>query len=173
MEFRSLSEVTDDTERSAGGRRDRKRSSQSVRSSDRQPAGSAEKRFGVDCYKDGLDTVLQRLAYDHGPQQVREWADEGMPVDTMGKPRDMERFRDRQRERPAAVPTDVERRNNKSVQRSRGAHNEAAKAGDTQVPDSVRDVLSSPGQPLETSIQRAMEERMGDSLGDVRIHTGP
>nr|WP_229380196.1 DUF4157 domain-containing protein [Haloterrigena salifodinae] len=165
--------MTDDTERSAGGRRDRKRSSPSVRSSDRQPARSAEKRFGVDCYKDGLDTVLQRLANDHGPQQVREWADEGMPVDTMGKPRDMEQFRDRQRERPAAVPTDIERQNNKSVQRSRGAHNESANAGDTQVPDSVRDVISSPGQPLEASIQRAMEERMGDSLGDVQIHTGP
>nr|WP_126663585.1 DUF4157 domain-containing protein [Haloterrigena salifodinae] len=85
----------------------------------------------------------------------------------------MEQFRDRQRERPAAVPTDIERQNNKSVQRSRGAHNESANAGDTQVPDSVRDVISSPGQPLEASIQRAMEERMGDSLGDVQIHTGP
>ncbi|ADQ66013.1 hypothetical protein Hbor_04090 [Halogeometricum borinquense DSM 11551] len=28
-------------------------------------------------------------------------------------------------------------------------------------------------QRLNTSIQRAMEDRMGDTLGDVRIHTGP
>ncbi|WP_363463273.1 DUF4157 domain-containing protein [Halogeometricum borinquense] len=28
-------------------------------------------------------------------------------------------------------------------------------------------------QQLDTSIQRAMEDRMGDNLGDVRIHTGP
>ncbi|WP_242492876.1 eCIS core domain-containing protein, partial [Halogeometricum borinquense] len=105
--------------------------------------------------------------------QVREWADEGMTVDTMGKPRDMRAFRQRQKERPAEVPKDIERRNAKSVQRSRGAHHEASKAGDANVPDSVRDVISSPGQQLDTSIQRAMEDRMGDNLGDVRVHTGP
>jgi hypothetical protein len=65
------------------------------------------------------------------------------------------------------------RRNGKSVQRSNGAHHEASKAGDAQVPDSVRDIISSPGQQLDTGIQRAIEERMGDNLGDVRIHTGP
>ncbi|ELZ08791.1 hypothetical protein C478_17946 [Natrinema thermotolerans DSM 11552] len=85
----------------------------------------------------------------------------------------MEAFRERQQERPTEVPTDIERRHNKSVQRSRGAHNAPSRDGDTQVPDSVRDVISSPGQQLDTSIQRAMEARMGDSLGDVRIHTGP
>ncbi|ADQ68438.1 hypothetical protein Hbor_28990 [Halogeometricum borinquense DSM 11551] len=122
---------------------------------------------------DGLDTKIQRLAKKHGADQVREWADEGMTVDTMGKPRDMRAFRQRQKERPAEVPKDIERRNAKSVQRSRGAHHEASKAGDTNVPDSVRDVISSPGQQLDTSIQRAMEDRMGDNLGDVRIHTGP
>ncbi len=122
---------------------------------------------------DGLDTKIQRLAKKHGAGQVREWADEGMTVDTMGKPRDMRAFRQRQQERPAEVPKDIERRNAKSVQRSRGAHHEASKAGDANVPDSVRDVISSPGQQLDTSIQRAMEDRMGDNLGDVRIHTGP
>ncbi|QIB73680.1 DUF4157 domain-containing protein [Halogeometricum borinquense] len=122
---------------------------------------------------DGLDTKIQRLAKKHGADQVREWADEGMTVDTMGKPRDMRAFRQRQKERPAEVPKDIERRNAKSVQRSRGAHHEASKAGDANVPDSVRDVISSPGQQLDTSIQRAMEDRMGDNLGDVRVHTGP
>ncbi|WP_363467226.1 DUF4157 domain-containing protein [Halogeometricum borinquense] len=132
-----------------------------------------ESRFGVEMYMDGLDTKVQRLAKKHGAGQVREWADEGMTVDTMGKPRDMRAFRERQKQRPAEVPKDIERRNAKSVQRSRGAHHEASKAGDTNVPDSVRDVISSPGQQLDTSIQRAMEDRMGDTLGDVRIHTGP
>ncbi|ELZ79664.1 transposase [Haloferax larsenii JCM 13917] len=120
-----------------------------------------------------MEVQVQRLVQSHGASQVRQWADEGMTVDTMGKPRDMRQFRDRQDERPAEVPKDIERRNAKSVQRSRGAHHEASKAGDAQVPDSVRDVISSPGQQLDTSIQRAMEERMGDNLGDVRIHTGP
>jgi len=48
-----------------------------------------------------------------------------------------------------------------------------SRLGETQVPDSVRDVISSPGSTLDASIQCAMEDRMGDSLGDVRIHTGP
>ncbi|ELZ89545.1 hypothetical protein C453_00675 [Haloferax elongans ATCC BAA-1513] len=120
-----------------------------------------------------MDVQIQRLVESHGASQVRQWADEGMTVETMGKPRDMREFRERQEEHPAEVPKDIERRNAKSVQRSRGAHHEASKAGDSQVPDSVRDVISAPGQQLDTSIQRAMEERMGDNLGDVRIHTGP
>jgi len=47
------------------------------------------------------------------------------------------------------------------------------RAGETQVPDSVRDVISSPGHSLDGQIQQVMEERMDDSFGDVRIHTGP
>ncbi|WP_394295135.1 eCIS core domain-containing protein [Halovivax asiaticus] len=49
----------------------------------------------------------------------------------------------------------------------------ATRAGETGVPESVRDVVSSPGRSLDPSIQRTMEARMGDSLGDVRVHTGP
>jgi len=48
-----------------------------------------------------------------------------------------------------------------------------SRLGETQVPDSVRDVISSPGSTLDASIQCAMEDQMGDSLGDVRVHTGP
>jgi len=104
---------------------------------------------------------------------VSSAADEGMTLDTMGKPHDMEAFRERQQERPVEVPWDIERRNARSVQRSRDAHLDSPKAGDTGVPDSVRDVISSPGQQLDSGIQQAIEERMGDNLGDVRIHTGP
>jgi len=60
-----------------------------------------------------------------------------------------------------------------SLQRTTAAAQDTSPAGETQVPDSVRDVISSPGRSLNPSIQRAMEDRMGDSLGDVRIHTGP
>jgi len=104
---------------------------------------------------------------------VSSLADEGMTPDTMGKPHDMEAFRERQRERPVEVPWDIERRNARSVQRSRDAHLDSPKAGDAGVPESVRDVISSPGRQLDDSIQQAIEERMGDNLGDVRIHTGP
>ena len=61
----------------------------------------------------------------------------------------------------------------RSLQRTTATPRETGPAGDTQVPDSVRDVIASPGRSLSPSIQRAMEDRMGDSLGDVRVHTGP
>ena len=35
------------------------------------------------------------------------------------------------------------------------------------------ELISSPGQSLDSSVQRAMEERMGDSFGDVQIHADP
>jgi len=173
MGYRSMSEVSDDASWGFDANQEREQSSRSSGSADRRAVQSAGKLYGVDLYMDGLGLELQRLARDHGPQQVREWADEGMPVDVMGKPWDMEDFRQRQRERPPEVPKDIERRNNKSVQRSRGAHNEPRTAGETQVPETVRDVISSPGRQLDDSIQRPIEERMGDNLGDVRIHTGP
>jgi len=96
-----------------------------------------------------------------------------MPTKIMGKTRDMEAFRERQAERPSAVPTNIERQNRRSVLRSEQVVDDTSRAGETGVPDSVRDVISSTGRSLDASIQRAMEDRMGDSLGDVRIHTGP
>ncbi|ELZ78548.1 hypothetical protein C455_12713 [Haloferax larsenii JCM 13917] len=176
MGFRSASEKTSEGQQSSvvpsiqeltGG------SDRSQRGGGSPTAQDSTAQFGLEMYRPGMEVQVQRLVQSHGASQVRQWADEGMTVDTMGKPRDMRQFRDRQQERPAEVPKDIERRNAKSVQRSRNAHHEASKAGDAQVPDSVRDVISSPGQQLDTSIQRAMEERMGDNLGDVRIHTGP
>ncbi len=67
----------------------------------------------------------------------------------------------------------IDRQASNSLQRSTAAAADTSPAGETQVPDSVRDVISSPGRSLNPSIQRAMEDRMGDSLGDMRIHTGP
>ncbi|MDS0260820.1 DUF4157 domain-containing protein [Haloarcula sp. S1CR25-12] len=168
MSFRSVSEAREEAGPAAMEPREDSRERQSAS----RDSGETH-RFGVAPYRDGHETVLQRLAQQHGADQVRQWAAEGMPIETMGKTRDMEKFRDRQRERPSEVPTDIERQNAKSVQRSKGAHHESSFGGETQVPDSVRSVISSPGQQLDQSIQRAMEERMGDTLGDVRVHTGP
>ncbi|ELZ89509.1 transposase [Haloferax elongans ATCC BAA-1513] len=43
---------------------------------------------------------------------------------------------------------------------------------DPGVPEPVRDVLSSPGRGLCGPIQSDIEEKMGETFGDVRIHTG-
>jgi|AntRauTorckE6833_2_1112554.scaffolds.fasta_scaffold04762_5 hypothetical protein len=134
--------------------------------------GHGEDRYGMTI----RDTeTLQRLQHHESTfgAKVHDWISEGMPTDIMGKTRDMEAFRQRQADRPPEVPTNIERRNRRSVQRSEQATAETAPAGDAGVPEPVRDVISSTGRSLDASIQRAMEDRMGDSLGDVRIHTGP
>ena len=121
------------------------------------------------------ERTLQRLqiAEDTHGQRVHEWIDEGMPADMLGKTRDMKAFRQRQAERPPEVPTNIERQNRRSVLRSEQAAADTGSAGEAGVPESVREVISSTGRSLDVSIQRAMEDRMGDSLGEVRIHTGP
>jgi len=81
-------------------------------------------------------------------------------------------IRQRQVDRPPEVPTNIERQNRRSVLRSEKAAGDTSPAGETGVPDPVRDVISSRGRSLDGSIQRAMEDRMDDSFGDVRIHTG-
>jgi hypothetical protein len=139
--------------------------------SQRMTLDQAEAEFGMAVPDERTMHRLQRLEAGN-PHRFPDWVAEGMPVDVMGDPQAIEAFRQRQAERPAAVPTDIERQNNRSVQRSEKAAAETEPAGETGVPDSVREVISSSGRSLDASIQRAMEERMGDSLGDVRIHTG-
>ena len=121
------------------------------------------------------ERTLQRLqiAEDTHGQRVHEWIDEGMPADMLGKTRDMKAFRQRQAERPPEVPTNIERQNRRSVLRSEQTAADTGSAGEAGVPESVREVIASTGQSLDSSIQRAMEDRMGDSFGDVQIHTGP
>ena len=114
---------------------------------------------------------LQMTEEVHG-ERVHDWVAEGMPVEIMGRVRGIEEFRERQAERPPEVPTNIERQNKHSVQRSEKTASKTGPSGETGVPDPVRDVISSTGRSLDASIQRAMEERMGDSLGDVQIHTG-
>ena len=119
--------------------------------------------------------ILQRLQLHESTfgAEVHDWIAEGMPTEIMGKPRDMEAFRQRQAARPPAVPTNIERENKRSVLRSQKAASAPSRAGEAGVPASVREVISSTGRSLDASVQRAMEDRMSESLGDVRIHTGP
>lgn len=42
-----------------------------------------------------------------------------------------------------------------------------------ETPSVVREVVSSEGRSLDPEVREFMESRMGDSFGDVRIHTGP
>jgi len=114
---------------------------------------------------------LQRTEEVHG-NRVHDWIAEGMPIEIMGRVSGMEAFRERQAERSTKVPTNIERQNNRSVQRSEKAESETGPAGKTGVPEPVRDVISSTGQSLDPAIQRAMENRMDDSFSDVQIHTG-
>ena len=132
----------------------------------------AEQQFGMTIPDAETLRRLQHHERTYG-RQVQQWVDEGMPVDIMGRTRQMEAFRERQADRPSEVPTDIERRNRRSVLRSEQAAADTGSAGETGVPESVREVISSTGHSLDASVQRTMEDRMGDSLGDVRIHTGP
>ena len=132
----------------------------------------AEQPFGMTVPDAKTLRRLQHHERTYG-RQVQQWVDEGMTVETMGRTRQMEAFRERQADRPPVVPTNIERRNRRSVLRSEQAAAETGSAGGTGVPESVREVVGSTGRSLDTSIQRAMEDHMGDSLGDVRIHTGP
>jgi len=116
---------------------------------------------------------LRRLESKHGSDQVGRWADEGMPVDTMGRPRDMRAFRERQAGRPEEVPADIERQNEASRRRNVDRSRESGPAGETGVPDVVRSVVSSRGRSMEETIQREMESKMGGEFGDVQVHTGP
>ena len=132
----------------------------------------AEKHFEMEIPD---ESTLQRLEITERKYgiETHEWSAEGMPVDIMGHPQQMEAFRQRQADRPSEVPRTIERQNRRSVLRSKKAATETALAGETGVPEPVRAVLAAQGRSLEPAIQRAMEDRMGDSFGDVRIHTGP
>lgn len=51
-------------------------------------------------------------------------------------------------------------------------HRSAAGAGPTYAPPIVHDVLASSGSPLPADLRLDMEQRLGHSFADVRIHTG-
>jgi len=129
-----------------------------------------ERYYGIDIDAPGEAAHIQRLEQSNTVETVRNWADEGIPIDAMGIPSKMEAYRSR---KGTPVPWNVEQRNEQSVQRSKRAAADTSTAGETNVPESVRDVISSPGKSLDTAVQRAMEDRMGGDFGDVQVHTGP
>lgn len=128
-------------------------------------------RYGM-TVRSGEGAKLQRLEKEFGSAKVQRWADEGMTVDTMGKARDMKAFRQRQEGRPEEVPTDIERRNEASVHRNSDG-GETGPAGNAGAPESVRNVVSSPGKSMDDSVQGEMESKMGGDFSDVQVHTGP
>lgn len=135
---------------------------------DRQALGA---RYGIDLHR-GQAGTLQLLEADFGTERVSRWVDEGMTVEAMGKPRDMQAFRERREERPEAVPADIERRNQASEERNVARNREDGPAGDAGVPDVVRSVISSLGRSMDETVQREMESKMGGDFSDVQVHTG-
>ena len=138
----------------------------------REPLAETEAHFGMEVPNRDTAFRLQRLEAMNTTQRVKGWVEEGMSVDDMGNPQAMEEFRQRQEQRPAEVPTNIEQQNRRSVQRSQQAAADNTRADETKVPEPVRDVIASTGRSLDSSIQRTMEDKMGDSFGDVQIHTG-
>jgi len=132
--------------------------------------GQYEQRYGFDIDTPGQADRLQRLEQSNTLSQVQRWADEGIPIEAMGTPSKKQVFRQR---KGTPVPWDIEQQNKRSVQRNKYAASDTSPAGQTQVPDSVRNVVASPGQSLDTAIQRTMEDRMGGSFDDVEVHAGP
>ncbi|MDS0283962.1 DUF4157 domain-containing protein [Haloarcula onubensis] len=116
-------------------------------------ATDIEHRYGITPDSVSDLTAIQRLEETFGAHQVRQWAQEGMPVDAMGTPSKMEQYRQEG-----------------TIQRS--AKNASPLGAETTAPDAVHEVLESRGRPLPDRIQSDIEERMDASLGDVTVHTG-
>lgn len=130
-------------------------------------------RYGVELHTKDQAQKLHRMEQEFGTDEVHRWADEGMTVEAMGKPQDMEAFRKRQADRSPEIPADIERRNRASLQRNTGNRADEGPTGSTRVPETVRSVVSSPGRSMDDEVQREMEDKMGESFDDVRLHTGP
>jgi len=129
-----------------------------------------ERRYGASIDTPGETARLQQLEQSNTFETVQRWVDEGIPIDAMGAPSNMQAFRQR---KDTPVPWDIEQQNKQSVQRSRYAARDTSPAGETQIPDSVRNVIASSGKSLDTAIQRTMESRMDEDFGDVEVYAGP
>ena len=132
--------------------------------------GQYVQRYGVDIDTPGQVERLQRLEQSNSLATVQRWADEGIPIEAMGTPSKMEAYRQRE---DTPVPWDVEQRNEQSLQRSTRAAEDTGPAGETQVPESVRDVVSSPGQPVDAALRKPVESEIGQSLEHARVHRSP
>lgn len=136
-------------------------------------AGRLSESYGIALYGKDQAEKIQRLESEFGAGSVTEWVDEGMTVETMGKPREMQAFRERQNERSEAIPADIERQNQASVHRNSSAGADSGPAGEAGEPDVLRRVLSKPGRSMDETVQREMESKMGGDFSEVRMHLGP
>lgn len=131
-----------------------------------------EKYYGVEVDSPGQVERLRQLEGAHGTERVREWADEGVPIEAMGSTAEMAAYRQR---KGTPVPWDVEKRNRRSERRSTVVQRRAngSPAGRTTVPDSLRKVVSAPGEPLDPAVRRRKEAEFDKRLDHVRVHRGP
>jgi hypothetical protein len=130
-------------------------------------------RYGIEA-GDGRATRLQRLEAEFGSDRVKRWADEGMPVEAMGKPRDMRAFREGQadgalRESDGAGSGAAGGATGSRDGRQGGG--EASQAGASPA-EAVGNVVSSSGTSLDEGVQQEMEAKMGGDFSDVQVHTG-
>ncbi len=176
MAFRSARVNADE---SAADRRDSATAWQDVADSADSPAAGGRDQspapvdaFGVEPTETQRAT-LQRAAKEYGHANTRQWAAEGMSTDAMGTPSEMVAFRERQQDRPSEVPHDIEQHNEASLHRNTAAHRDHEPADQAAVPDSVREIVSEPGQQLEGEVKAGLEGRLDASLDHVQIHTGP
>ena len=132
--------------------------------------GQYQQRYGVDIETASQANRLQRLEASNTLSQVQRWADEGIPIEAMGTPSKMQAFRQR---KGTPVPWDIERQNKQSAQRSKYDARDTSPAGQTQVPESVRDVVSTPGQPVDAALRKPVEAEIGQSLDHARVHRSP
>lgn len=132
----------------------------------------AEAYFGREIADRDEYRTLLRYEDRYG-NQVREWIDEGMPLDVMGTPSRMERFRER---KGTPVPWDIER----FVERSRRYNTDerlrrlrSGGSEDRRAPESLQRVVSSPGQSLGDTVRRRFgdgADEVVEQFGAVRVH---
>ena len=135
--------------------------------------GQYEQRYGVEIDTPGQVNRLQRLEQSNTLSQVQRWADEGVPIEAMGTPSKMQAFRQR---KGTPIPWNIEQRNEASKRRNTSAvqrDTQESAAGNTQVPESVRNVVSSPGQPVDAALRKPVESEIGQSLEHARVHRSP
>jgi hypothetical protein len=116
-------------------------------------------RYGIEVGRRDVHK-LQRLENEFGQGRVQRWAEEGMPVETMGKPRDMKAFR-RQEEASSdnsVQPTPEE--DSPEVSTGREANQESEQVAATE-PETERETAG-------TEVNRSTEEA---ELGTGREET--
>jgi len=157
-------------------------------------------RYRLEFSGNGTADRLQRLEQEFGRERVSRWADEGMPVKAMGKPRDMRAFRASRDDQPAAgqiqprlevsSPADPAEREAERVAESVLEMDEATSEdssavsvhrspGDrTAATEPLADAQESQlrssvtgGSRLPPETQSYFESRMRRDFSDVRVHT--